>query len=241
MKYSEYENIKLEDTGLMKKSCKDTVYNRLANKNEIRNLKELFELDDLNLIDYGAKSGFSAKLGYVQAKGVVKILRSFYLNEEFPYLNILEGTVKNNNIEININGSIKTISFSDAFNTMGLTFNATISLRTAVWNKEIKVIDLLQEAFEGKYTLICNSTESYKFKNRIEFILLWYYRHKTNLYLQIKTLENLRKIILNLKDKKDSEELIQIKKELNDILDIMLIDTENKQRTILELKKKLNK
>lgn len=52
MNYNKFKKIKLEDTYLMKKSSKDSVYNRLS-KNNITNLKELFEKDDANIIDYG--------------------------------------------------------------------------------------------------------------------------------------------------------------------------------------------
>ena len=50
MNYNKFKKIKLEDTYLMKKSSKDSVYNRLS-KNNITNLKELFEKDLAFVVD----------------------------------------------------------------------------------------------------------------------------------------------------------------------------------------------
>ena len=80
--YSNVSNIRLEDTGLFNyKGGQCSVYNRLI-FSKIRTLKDLFEADDLNKIEYGNDKVGQNFYIHAELKGIIKLLRYKYLNEK---------------------------------------------------------------------------------------------------------------------------------------------------------------
>lgn len=172
--HSTFEGIKLEATGLMKKSSKDPVYNRLS-KNGITNLKELFELDDLHGINYGNTSSFFSVIAHMQAKGVVKLLRTRYLGEDYPYLDILENTV--NKMDIAKKNYQDVSNITRVFSDLGLhrDFAYSISMSKKA-NRNAKVIEELERVYLGELPIITSTPNFEINKRRIGIILEWYYR-----------------------------------------------------------------
>ena len=199
-KYDMFKNIKLEDTGLMKKSCKDVVYNRLQ-KNNIINLKELFELDDLDMIDYGKSNSFFNEIGSNVAQGVVKLLRVKYLNEDFIYMDVLE-LQKTDNIKISFNNKTYLYSFSNLAMLMGFTCNFAQALSS---NKDHRrIIDLFESVYEGKTPICCNRPEYERNKKKIAIILENYYKNKYNIINKnITDLKKLKEKVLKLKEQEN--------------------------------------
>lgn len=233
-KYDTFKTIKLEDTGLIQNNSKDLVYNLLS-KNNIRTLKELFELDDLNLIDYDLTKD---NIKIYQTKGVIKLLRSYYLNEELPFKRILESTIKDNQIIIDDN----VYKFTDIFLSLGFTFYGSVSMRDKSPDN-IKVIKLLESVLDGKIKLICNKKEEEKNLNRLGIIVEWYHKKATKPKdISIEELKDLKEQILYLKNNNlNKEEYYLLKIKLNRILSKKLYEVEIITKELKQLKKILNK
>lgn len=233
-KYDTFKTIKLEDTGLIQNNSKDLVYNLLS-KNNIRTLKELFELDDLNLIDYDLTKD---NIKIYQTKGVIKLLRSYYLNEELPFKRILESTIKDNQIIIDDN----VYKFTDIFLSLGFTFYGSVSMRDKSPDN-IKVIKLLESVLDGKIKLVCNKKEEEKNLNRLGIIVEWYHKKATKPKdISIEELKDLKEQILYLKNNNlNKEEYYLLKIKLNRILSKKLYEVEIITKELKQLKKILNK
>ena len=203
-KYDKYENILLEDTGLIIKNSQDVVYNRLS-KNNISNLKELFISYDLNNIYYGPTNNITNRHGQLETKGIVKLLRCYYLNEDYPYDYIMDGIIDKLDIIVKNN----KYKFVDIFLKMGFTFNFSVSIRdNYIGNK--KIIDILKDVYKGEVNVICNNNEYYKNLKILEMILECYYRNNNNLCL--KDLYKAKKNVL-IKTRKQKR-LIKVQKNI---------------------------
>lgn len=200
--HSTFEGIKLEDTGLMKKSNKDPVYNRLS-KSGITNLKELFELDDLQGINYGNTSSFFNVIAHMQARGVVKLLRTRYLGEFYPYLHVLENTVSK--IEQAPKSCNEVSNVTMIISKLGLHRDFAYSMSTSKKaNRNAKVIEELERVYLGELPIITSTPNFEINKRRIGIILEWYYRtiyciSLDETYIGI-TIEKLKQQALLLKD-----------------------------------------
>lgn len=187
--YDNLKDIKLEDTGLIKNNCKDCVYNRLT-KNGITNLKDLFNLFDLDLIDYGKTNSILDKCKYFQTIGIISLLRTKYLKEDLLFTKILESNLFRGKLILEDNSKERT-EFVYEFLKLGLTFDFIVNLRQKIIKLEnVQVIDLLESVYLNKITLD-NDKELEKNKKRIKIILDWYYEKKKT---QINNL-NVKKLI----------------------------------------------
>lgn len=168
MNYDTFEYIKLKDIDLIRCNKCDCVYNRLT-KNGITNLKDIFELDDLDLIKYGnLKSLLELNKQYL-TRGVVKLLRAKYLNEPIPNINILDGYY--NKGTIIIDGMLKDeIEFVQTFMKLGLTFNFVVSFRRNIKCTNIKIIDLFRIMYFDEL-LGCLNKEYKQNKERLKIII----------------------------------------------------------------------
>lgn len=235
VKYEEFKDIKIENTGLMRGSSKDTAYCRLK-KNGISNLKELFLLDDHNLIDYGLKNSYKIN-GYYLTKGVVKLLRTYYLNEELPFSKILN--IKINNAKYILdNTDYKQETFIYELLQTGLSFNLCIYLRDSTYRTEEKtIIELLEDAYNGKIRLGDTSTECELNKTKIGVILSSYYEKQSIDIPQ--DLKLLKEKILWIKNNKNTS-TYEFELEINRTLNSKLIELNEQIEEVKSLKKLLN-
>jgi len=212
--YSMFEHIKLEDTGLFNyKGRQSTVYNRFTDCG-IETLKDLFELDDLDEINYGNdKLVTSSHINlhiHKELKGIIALLRYKYLNEESNKLTRLFDFRIEANEKISINpyaqygypGDVfksKVLSnkesnfytkFYEILKSCGFDQTASKAILDDTHNKKIENITLGQYLSEFDInsikTIFHKVQNEYKVFINVLSILLDYYK---NVYLESKELE----------------------------------------------------
>ena len=234
-KYDKFKDIKIENTGLMRGSSKDTAYCRLR-KNGISNLKELFLLDDHNLIDYGLKNSYKIH-GYYLTKGVVKLLRTYYLKEELPFKKILDIRINYGKYLLD-NTEYTQETFIYELIQTGLSFNLWMYLRNSTYKTgEKTILELLEAAYDGKIRLGDTSIEGELNKAKIGVILSSYYK-KTEVIIS-EDLKALKEKIMWIKNNKEQSHY-EIELEIKRILNNKLIKLNEQIEEVKSLKKILD-
>ena len=196
MNYDTFEHIKLEDLDLIRCNKLDCVYNLLT-KNGITNLKELFELDDLDLIEYGKKTSLQDRVRNYQTKGIVKLLRSKYLKEDLPYIDLLKTKIIKG--KLLLDGELKDgKKYVDELLKLGLTFDFIMFFRQSViYIESEQLIDLLEKVYKKELDIKSNR-EYEKNVKRLSIIINGYYKTKNKTTKE--KLENLKEQTIKIKE-----------------------------------------
>lgn len=216
--YSMFEHIKLEDTGVFNyKGRQSTVYNRFTDSG-IETLKDLFELDDLDEINYGADKLLTHQWNchiHKEIKGIITLLRYKYLNEKNDTLTRLFDFNIQTNEYVSINPYSQYGYPGDVFKSKvwknkennfytklyeilkscGFDPSASKAILDDIYNKKIENITLGQYLSEidinAIKTIFHKVQNEYKVFINVLSILLDYYK---NVYLESKELEQKNKL-----------------------------------------------
>ena len=209
-KYEEFKNISILDTGIINDSKKDKVYNLLT-KNNITNLRELFILDDFNLIEYSKNKDIYSIVRNYQTKGIIKLLRTIYLKENLIDENILNSTINTLGITY-LNIEKEQLNFIDELNKLGLSFDFAVSLRNKCKEYDgFKLIDIFEKVVEEEIKINGWKPEYIRNMLCICYILKWYYeKNKINDVIDICNIEALKEYSIK-NNKIYKQELPQVK------------------------------
>ena len=165
--YKDFENIKLEDTGLFGKNP-DQALNCLK-KNNINNLAQLFNIHVAELDTYSQKI-------LEQIQGIVYLLRYKYLKINLPFGPTLDSSI----VDVNgkrlkdVKGNIEVESVARYLIKMGFSSHFATGIQWSFRNDD-SLITSLQHTTDIILNKFCNPREKDCTKEKLRLIVHWYY------------------------------------------------------------------